>query len=99
MGVTEDGGSKSRIRFKFDKDMELYDAETVRELFEFTFTDNEADLAGAEETVKLELGMTVEEVKELKGKPESEVDLGIKVILVYEDLKLIFKEGKLADVE
>lgn len=97
--VTEDGGSKSRIRFKFDKDMELYDAKTVRELFAFTFTDNEADLAGAEETVKIELGMSVEDVVKLKGKPKSEVDLGTKTIFVYDDLKLIFMDGQLKDVQ
>ena len=97
--VTEDGGSKSRIRFKFDKDMELYDAENVRELFSFTLTDNEADLAGADETIRIELGMSAEDVIRLKGKPKSEVDLGSKLILVYDDMKLIFQDGKLSDVE
>jgi hypothetical protein len=97
--ITEDGGSKSRIRFKFDKDMELYNAETVREMFAFTFTDNEADLAGAEETVKIALGMSVEDLKKLKGKPNSEVDLGTKLILIYDDMKLIFEDSKLADVQ
>ncbi|HAA75270.1 TPA: hypothetical protein DCE37_09140 [Candidatus Latescibacteria bacterium] len=97
--VTEDGGSKSRIRFKFDQDMELYDAETVRELFEFTFANNEADLAGAEETVKITLGMSVDDIRKLKGKPSSEVNLGIKLILIYSDMRLIFESGKLVDVQ
>ncbi len=97
--MTEDGGSKSRIRFKFEKDMGSYNLDTVRQMFTFTFTENEADLAGAEETIKIILGMTVEEVLEVKGKPKSEVDLVSKVILIYDDMKLIFKEGKLADVE
>ena len=97
--VTEDGGSKSRIRFKFDKDMALYNAETVRELFAFTFADNEADLDGADKTIKLVLGMPVADVRKLKGKPASEVDLGRKLVLVYDDMKLIFIDGKLNDVE
>lgn len=97
--VTEDGGSKSRIRFKFDRDMALYNAEAVRELFAFTFADNEADLEGADKTVKLVLGMPVADVRKLKGKPASEVDLGRKLVLVYDDMKLIFMDGKLADVE
>ena len=79
--------------------MELYDAENVRELFSFTFTDNEADLAGADETIRIELGMSAEDVIRLKGKPKSEVDLGSKLILVYDDMKLIFQDGKLSDVE
>lgn len=99
LDVTEDGGSKSRVRFKFEKDMGSYNLDTVQQMFAFTFTENEADLAGAEVTVKIILGMTVEEVLKVKGKPKSEVDLGSKVILVYDDMKLIFKEGKLADVE
>ena len=43
--------------------------------------------------------MTVEEVVRVKGKPKSEVDLGSKVILVYDDIKFLLKEGKLVDVE
>ena len=97
--ITENGGSKSRIRFKFDKDMDKYDAKTVREMFAFTFAKDEAELAGAEKTIKITLGMSVEDVQKLKGKPKSEVDLGSKVVLIYDDMKLIFEEGKLTDVQ
>ena len=97
--ITEDGGSKSRIRFKFDKDMDLYNEETVREMFSFTFAKDEAELKGADETIKITLGMSVEDVQKLKGKPKSEVDLGSKLVLIYDDMKLFFEEGKLSDVQ
>ena len=34
-----------------------------------------------------------------KGKPKTRVDLGSKTVLTYDDLKLIFKDGKLVDAE
>ena len=68
-------------------------------LFAIAFTDNEADLKGAEETVSIEMGMTIEQVITAKGKPETQVNLGTKTILKYDDMKYIFKDGQLSDVE
>ena len=57
------------------------------------------ELAGAETTVEIEMGMSVDDVIGVKGKPKSRVNLGAKTILVYDDLKLIFRDGQLVDVE
>jgi hypothetical protein len=45
------------------------------------------------------MNMSIEEVIARKGKPKTRVELGSKTILSYDDLKLIFKDGKLVDAE
>jgi len=61
--------------------------------------EKESELEGAEKTVRIEMGMTVEAIIDLKGKPENHVELGPKTILTYPGLKLIFKDGFLVDVQ
>jgi hypothetical protein len=48
---------------------------------------------------KVALGMTIDEVKSSYGEPANVVDLGGKVIYVYKDLKITFKDGKVSDVD
>jgi len=76
-----------------------YSISEVDRLFNIAFAKNEAELKGADETISIELGMSIDDVIALKGKPKTRVDLGSKTILTYEDLKLIFENEKLADVE
>jgi hypothetical protein len=42
-------------------------------------------------------GLTIDQVVTIKGQPTSIVDLGAKKIYVYQDLKIIFDNGKVAD--
>jgi len=90
-------GAKHAVRLKFEE--KGYAVEDVQRLFAIAFTESEADLLGAEETISISLGMTIEEVIAAKGKPETQVDLGAKTILKYDDMKYIFKDGALSDVE
>jgi hypothetical protein len=76
-----------------------YSIAEVDRLFEIAFAKEESELKGADETVSIELGMSVDDIIALKGKPKTKINLGTKTIITYEDLKLIFKEGKLVDVE
>ena len=95
--VTDPGGSKTRIRFKFEDGP--YSLRDVKKAFDVTFAKTEAELAGAQTTVSLHLGMSVDSVIAKKGKPKTRVDLGRKVILTYDDMKLVFEDDKLADVQ
>ena len=74
-----------------------YTIPEVERLFNVVFAASEAELEGAEETVLLKMNMSIEEVIARKGKPKTRVELGSKTILAYDDLKLIFKDGKLVD--
>lgn len=97
IGVTDEGGAKSAIKFEF-KDKNYTGADFQKSLA-IAFANEESELKGAQGTAQITLGMSVEEVIKLKGNPKSKVDLGSKVILTYEDMKIIFQEGKLVDVQ
>jgi hypothetical protein len=47
----------------------------------------------------LKLGMAQEEVIHILGEPKKIVDLGSKKIFMYEDMKIIFNDGKITDVQ
>jgi hypothetical protein len=95
--IKEQGGSKTKIRFKFNNDPDSYSLATVEEMFAFLFAENAEDLE--EQVVEIELGMSIEDVIELKGNPKSRINLGAKTILTYEDMKIVFTDGKLSDVQ
>lgn len=90
------GNSKHKIRLKFDDGR--YSLEDVKKLVDVCFADSEAAAKG-KATVTIALGMSIEEVIKMKGAPKTRVDLGAKVILTYEDMKLVFQNGKLSDVQ
>jgi len=50
-------------------------------------------------TVNIEVGQTIAEVTSSLGQPVSIIDLGVKKVYKYKDLKVTFKSGKVADVE
>ncbi len=55
--------------------------------------------ATAVNTKTIGLGQARAEVEAILGKPERIVDLGAKVTYVYKDMKVIFVDGKVADVQ
>lgn len=44
-------------------------------------------------------GQTLEEVIAVLGEPEKKVLLGAKTVFIYSDMKLIFRDGRLVDME
>jgi len=95
--LDESSGARHAVHLKIDRSN--YTVEEVDRLFRIAFAEKESELAGAEKTVRIQMGMTVEAIIDLKGKPENHVELGPKTILTYPGLKLIFKDGLLVDVE
>lgn len=95
--LDKQSGAKHALRLKFDDDD--YTMEDLHRLFGIAFAENESELMGAEKSVTIDVGMTVEEVIAIRGKPNSRINLGQKTVLTYDDLKLIFQDGKLADVQ
>lgn len=54
----------------------------------------------ADTTVTLRLGMTPEQVEAAQGgKPQKVIDLGSKKTYVYPDMKIIFVDGKVTDIQ
>ncbi|MGA9391509.1 MAG: hypothetical protein WBV69_13800 [Candidatus Sulfotelmatobacter sp.] len=53
----------------------------------------------AAEPASIEKGMTTDQVEAAMGKPEKKVTLGAKQIYYYKDMKVIFLNGKVSDVQ
>jgi len=49
--------------------------------------------------VSVDIGQTVDQVTAALGPPQKTVNLGAKKILVYKDMKITFKDGKVSDVQ
>ena len=47
----------------------------------------------------VELGNTPDEVQSVMGQPDKIIDLGPRVIHVYKDMKIIYVDGKVSDVQ
>jgi hypothetical protein len=53
----------------------------------------------APEPSTVEMGQTIDQVTASMGVPVRIVNLGAKKIYVYKDMKITFKDGKVADVQ
>ena len=95
LGLTNAGGNKSVITLDFDR--RDFVPNDIRGLLRQVLADS-ANWR-QEKTVALELGMTVDEVIRAKGQPKTRAAMDEKVILVYDDVKITFQDGKLVDVQ
>jgi hypothetical protein len=99
---SENGSTKAQpyqlaLRFEYDGGLQAVETERVtKDVSSFFTTESEAASSGVN-TVKL--GQTPEEVVAILGAPEKKVDLGKKLIYMYKDMKIVFVDGKVADVE
>lgn len=71
-------------------------AEIKRAITEIVMPITDAQ-AAARKTISL--GQTMREVQSVLGTPDKIVNLGPKVTYVYKDIKVIFLDGKVADVQ
>jgi len=55
--------------------------------------------APAQPPPTIQLGQTMDEVKGLLGEPTKVVNLGVKQIYIYKDMKVVFLRGRVADVQ
>jgi hypothetical protein len=58
-----------------------------------------ADQPAQQEPASVEVGMTPAQVEAALGKPDKKVTLPSKTTYYYKDMKVIFKDGKVADVQ
>jgi hypothetical protein len=55
--------------------------------------------ASAVESKTVKLGMNPDEVKTTLGNPDKIIDLGAKQLYIYKDMKIVFIDGKVSDVQ
>jgi len=97
-GSTKQTRYKSALSFKFDKNaLPTLDAKKIIETIS-TVAATEAE-AAAQNTKTISLGQTTAQVESILGKPDKIVNLGPKTTYVYKDMKVIFQDGKVSDVQ
>lgn len=89
---------KGVVKFIFDEGfLETADASRVKTVID-SVLQSEAE-AAATNTKTVALAQTRDQVEAILGKPEKIFDLGPKVTYVYKDMKVIFTDGKVSDVQ
>ncbi len=97
-GSTKQTRYRGYVDFEFDKaTMARMDLETAQKTIEAVLI-SEDKFAGSK-TKTLELGQTVEQIEAILGKPITVAKLGTKTIYTYKDMKIVFTDGKVSDVQ
>jgi hypothetical protein len=85
------------VIFDFDKIDQNADVGKLKAAFDNVFkVESEAN---AIHSKTVELGQTLEQVEATLGKPGKVISLGPKTIYVYSDIKVVFVDGKVSDVQ
>jgi hypothetical protein len=97
-GNTQETRHAANVAFEFPQGfLETADASSVEKTIGTVLLPE--DEVQAAKTKTVELGQTPEQVKSALGAPNKVVKLGPKEIYVYKDMKVIFMDGKVSDVE
>jgi hypothetical protein len=97
-GSTEQTRYKAVIDFKIDKAaFPTMTGEALKAVVSSVLVDESAAKAAATKTV--ELGQTTAQVEAILGRPDKILNLGPKTVYVYRDMKVIFLDGKVSDVQ
>ena len=94
------GGEGTRYRAEVNfhiPGLDTMKAEDVKKTIDAVMAD--AATANAVESKEIKLGMSTDEVKKALGNPEKIVDLGEKKVYIYKDMKVIFKDSQVSDVQ
>ena len=96
-GSTRAQSYKGAISFRYDDGLKTVDtAKVVHDVSTWMATEAESASSSANTVT---LGQTPEDVIAILGSPEKKIDLGAKKIFVYKDMKIVFIDGKVSDVQ
>jgi hypothetical protein len=97
-GSTRQIRYKAQLSFQLGKDfMGTTDAAAVEKAVEAVIVP-ESDVETGH-TKKIDLDQTPDQVKSALGAPDKTVNLGSKTIFIYKDMKVVFTDGKVSDVQ
>lgn len=95
-GSTQQTRYKALLDFKFEKgSLPSADFANVKAAIDSVLASEQEALAPK----NISIGQTEAEVEASVGKPEKIINLGPKKVYVYKDLKVIFVDDKVADVQ
>ena len=101
--VTTNGTTKAeryaaQLQFEFPEGyLATADPVKVQEALDAVLLPEE--LIKATQPATIELGQTFEQVEKAIGKPTRVVNLGAKVTWTYSDMKIVFVDGKVSDLQ
>ena len=78
-------------------DLDTMTPEDMKKTIDTVLTDPAT--ASAVESKTIKLGMSPDEVKKSLGNPDKIVDLGAKQIYIYKDMKVVFQNSQVSDVQ
>jgi hypothetical protein len=97
-GSTRQTRYKALLSFELGKDfLESASADDVKKVVD-TIVAPETEVEAAS-TKSVELGQSPQQVESILGRPDKIVNLGAKKIYVYKDMKIIFVDEKVSDVQ
>jgi hypothetical protein len=97
-GNTRETRYAATVAFDFSAaDLESANIDTIKKVIDAVLIP-EGEVAAAS-TKTVQLGQTPDEVKAILGAPVNIVKLGPKEMYIYKDLKVIFVDGKVSDVQ
>jgi hypothetical protein len=97
-GSTKQTRYKAQLSFELGKDfMETATPEAVEKAVEAVIMPEAEAQAASTKTV--ELGQTPDQVEFALGAPDKIIKLGAKEVYVYKDMKVVFVDGKVSDVQ
>ena len=89
---------KALLSFELGKDfLESASVDDVKRVIDSVIIP-EAEVKAAN-TKRVELGQTPQQIETILGQPDKIVNLGAKKIYVYRDMKIVFVDEKVADVQ
>lgn len=98
--TTLGGGNSTRYRAEVNfriPNLDSMTAEDVKKVIDPVIADSATANAVQSKTIKI--GMSTDEVKNALGNPDKIVDLGEKTIYIYKDMKVVFKNSQVTDVQ
>lgn len=85
------------LQFRYSGGLNAVEPDRVLDDISAFFSTAKEAVTSDENTLRL--GQTMEEVAVIMGPPKKKVDLGSKVIYTYDDLKIVFEDGVVSDVQ
>jgi hypothetical protein len=97
-GSTKQTRYRAVLRFPMPKEqLETAAVADVKKVVDPIFI-SEAQMKSAP-VATVQLGQSPDQVESVLGKPSKVIDLGTKKIFVYKDMKIVFVDGKVSDVQ
>jgi hypothetical protein len=92
-------GSSTRYRAEVNFHTTAATADDIKKIIDPVLIDAATAATTAPQSKTVDIGMTTDQVKQSLGIPDKIINLGPKTIFVYKDLKVVFIDSKVSDVQ